>query len=470
MLDKDIEKELVRIFEELYSTFPELTPIITGGSSRRYYRLKSDKVSVIGVWGEDRKENEAFLGLAQCLKDAGINVPGVICIDGSGEFYLLEDLGDTSLFSLLQNPNRIELSMKALKHLLEIQSLPEELWKDKVAFKPFARRLVDWDLNYFKYDFLKPAEIVFDEEALEDDFENLAKRLLDPEMVTGFMYRDFQSRNIMVKDDKLWFIDFQGARKGPMVYDAVSFIWQAKAPFTLEERESLSEFYISLLADKGYEISRIRKQMEVMMIFRALQVLGAYGFRGLIEKKKHFKESIPYGVSNLRYLLEHGRLKPYPELERICGLLAEKYKMEKEEAENHSDIKPGLTLTVMSFSYKKGYPEDNSGNGGGFMFDCRALHNPGRYEEYKQLTGKDKEVREFLETKSEAPEFVEKALRMVEPSVEKYIERGFTSLQTGFGCTGGQHRSVYCAEKFAEKMREKYPEIIVKLIHREQSK
>ena len=267
----------------------------------------------------------------------------------------------------------------------------------------------------------------------------------------------------MLKDDNLWFIDFQGARRGPLAYDAVSFIWQAKAPFSYEEREELGNYYAQELSSYGYDKRSIEAQLYLMQIFRTLQVLGAYGFRGLIEKKAHFIESIPYAISNLSYLKEKGRLKDYPEIEKVAGKLILKNFFPQKEEEGR------LTLKVFSFSYKKGYPEDKSGNGGGFMFDCRAIHNPGRYEEYKQLNGKNKEVIEFLERSDEAKDFVKRALDIVSPSIERYLKRGFTSLQVGFGCTGGQHRSVYCAEKFAEVIGQLYPEVKIEIIHKEQN-
>lgn len=280
-------------------------------------------------------------------------------------------------------------------------------------------------------------------------------------MINGLMYRDFQSRNIMVKEGNFFFIDFQGGRKGPLAYDAVSFIWQAKAPFNIKEREELEEFYIGLLKEKGYDETKIRNQINSILLLRTLQVLGAYGYRGLIEKKQHFIDSIPPALDNLKYLKEKGLLIEYPEIEKIANEL-KKDRFEKV-------VPKDFTLQIFSFSYKKGYPEDKTGNGGGFMFDCRAIHNPGRYEEYKSLTGRDPEVIEFLENGEESKKFIQTAVDLVIPSIETYLRRGFTSLQVGFGCTGGQHRSVYCAEKFAEKIHELYPEVTILVNHREQS-
>ncbi|MCH5240368.1 MAG: phosphotransferase [Muribaculaceae bacterium] len=485
------KEEIISLFERNFGKCVAIERLRGGGSNREYYRLRSDSVSIIGVYGCDIRENDIFVRLDNLLAQEGINVPGVIAFSPDKKYYLLEDLGDIQLMSLLKLENGKEYARKALGELIKMQLIPEKKWADLVGFPPFSERLVRWDLNYFKYDFLKPSGIIFDEEKLEDDFDLMLNHLTSKGIISGFMYRDFQSRNIMVKDGSLYFIDFQGARKGPVVYDAVSFIWQAKAPFSYSEREELEEYYITRYgsciseqrikscktATEIEDIARnegggenkteesLRSQMELISVFRTLQVLGAYGFRGLIEKKPHFIESIPYAIRNLKYLGSKGRLKLFPEIERISGILYEEYekvsKIEKHEKTN-------LTLTVNSFSYKKGYPEDKSGNGGGFMFDCRGLHNPGRYEEYKHKTGRDKEVIEFLEAEKETSKFVERAIKIVEPSVRRYIERGFTSLQVGFGCTGGQHRSVYCSEKFAHTIKEKYPGVTVRLIHREQ--
>ena len=442
---------------------PEVKKLAGGGSPRRYYRLQSGDLSAIGVAGDDISENESFLNLDKCLKRNGINVPEIYNIGEGGKYYLIEDLGDVSLFSLLDSTDGLRLARKALEILVKIQSIPENEWINETGFKPFSSRLVRWDLNYFKYDYLKPSGLPFDEEKLEDDFDLLDSRLNHAEIYSGLMYRDFQSRNIMVKEGDLYFIDFQGARKGPMAYDAVSFIWQAKAPFTFTQREELGEFYADLLSRMGYDKSKVKRELDLMLVFRTLQVLGAYGFRGLIERKPHFIESLPLAIQNLKYIESKGLLNDYPEISRIAkNLMAA-------TTDNENENEQGLIVSVGSFSFKKGYPEQIKGNGGGFMFDCRGIHNPGRYEEYKQLTGRDKEVINFLEKTNEASDFIKKAVDIVSPSIERYLQRGFTSLQVGFGCTGGRHRSVYCAEKFARAIKKMYPEIRVHLLHREQN-
>ena len=468
-----VREELMKLYERVYGKCEEIAELKGGGSSREYYRLREEGKTAVGVCGKEPIENETFIRLSGMLRANGVKVPEVLAKSQDIKYYLIEDLGDTDLLSLLHGEQKMRFARKALECLIDFQLLPEDEWKDIVGYPPLGERLVKWDLNYFKYDFLKPFGIEFDEEKLEDDFELLGRELLSKETASGLMYRDFQSRNIMVKDGELWFIDFQGARKGPMVYDAVSFVWQAKAPFSHEERENLGRYYIEKLKSRGLKDCPSEKDLLRMAVFRTLQVLGAYGFRGLIERKKHFIESIPMAIANLRYLSENGTLDEYPELKGISEKLGCRMESEKSSFCNmgetgDSGVKRSLKVSVCSFSYKKGYPENVSGNGGGFIFDCRAIHNPGRYEEYKHLTGKDTEVIEFLENTGEADEFIGNALRIVRPSVKRYLKRGFTSLQVGFGCTGGQHRSVYCAEKFAKAIKDEFPEVEVEISHREQ--
>lgn len=462
-------KELNLLFENLYDFPPaSVIPIAGGGSARKYYRLLSppDKqpLSVIGVISHDTTENSIFFKMNEVLQDYSIKTPQVLAISTDKSSYLLQDLGDISLFNILKSPEAMELSRKALSELMKIQTIPEDAWKDRVSFSPFSARLVNWDLNYFKYDFLKPAGIPINEDYLEDDFEKLSDHLLSPDNITGLMYRDFQSRNIMFHDKELWFIDFQGARKGPLLYDAASFIWQAKAPFSFTQRETLGKFYCDNMAsvfDK--EPAKLYSGLQLMVLFRSLQVLGAYGFRGLIEGKRHFIDSIPFAIRNLKYLQSKGIIDPYPEINNIVDSLEEhKFLPLNSDDEN-------LTVTVYSFSYKNGYPKDDSGNGGGFIFDCRGIHNPGRYPEYQNLTGLDKEVIDFLKLNSNALDFVENAVKIIRPSIDTYIKRGFTSLLVGFGCTGGRHRSVFCAQKFADTLQSMYPDIKVRIKHREQN-
>ena len=317
-----------------------------------------------------------------------------------------------------------------------------------------------WDLNYFKYCFLKATGLEFQENLLEDDFERMADTLLQIEPQV-FMYRDFQSRNIMIREEKPYFIDFQGGRKGPFYYDVASFLWQAKANYPDSLRQELLDEYLDALRpyhaiDKEQFLTTLRH----FVLFRTLQVLGAYGFRGYFEKKAHFIQSVPYAIENLRQLLE----TDFPEYPYLCLMLRKLTELPQFASIRN---RRKLTVRVMSFSYKKGILEDPSGNGGGYVFDCRAVHNPGKYEQYKQLTGRDKPVIDFLEQDGEILQFLEHVDALADAHVQRFLERGFTNLSICFGCTGGQHRSVYSAEHVAHHLNEKFG-VRIRLIHREQ--
>lgn len=324
----------------------------------------------------------------------------------------------------------------------------------------FNRRSILWDLNYFKYCFLKTTGLEFQENLLEDDFEHMADALpqIQPQV---FMYRDFQSRNVMLREGKPYFIDFQGGRKGPFYYDVASFLWQAKANYPDSLRQELIDEYLDALQPyhtigKEQFLATLRH----FVLFRTLQVLGAYGFRGYFEKKAHFIQSVPYAIENLRQLLE----TDFPEYPYLCLVLRKLTELPQFASVRN---RRKLTVRVMSFSYKKGIPEDPSGNGGGYVFDCRAVHNPGKYEQYKQLTGRDKPVIDFLEQDGEILRFLEHVDALVDAHVQRFLERGFTNLSICFGCTGGQHRSVYSAEHVARHLNEKFG-VRIQLIHREQ--
>lgn len=453
------------LYNIIYKEKPTGEILPASGGDRVYTRLSSGpgKPVVIGTTGPDVAENKAFIRLSQVFLGHGIRVPEIYACDEGCRSYLQTDLGDDTLLPLLATERRMELAEASLAGLADIQTVDEAEWSHCVYSEPFSRRMVMWDLNYFKYEFAKPCGVPFDESRLEDDFEKFSGKVSshDPEL-WGFMYRDFQSRNVIVKDGEPYFIDFQGGRKGPLLYDAVSFLWQAKAGFSKEERLCLLAKYAECLsAKRGVDRGKLLSGVGEMALLRTLQVLGAYGFRGLVEKRSHFIESIPAALANLKELLEDGVADEYPELKEVCRQLAG-------SRFAHIVEKDGLTVKIFSFSYKKGYPEDFSGNGGGFMFDCRGMHNPGRYDEFKPLTGLDKAVADFLEEKGEVQRFVDCAFNMVSPSVECYRRRGFSSLQIGFGCTGGRHRSVYCAQRLAERLASVYPDVRIELNHREQ--
>lgn len=440
-----------------------VTELPQAGGDRRYFRLISSQGSCIGTYTPDCCEGKCFVRLAKGFKMMECPVPDILSCSDDSHFYLQEDLGDVSLFSTL-NDGGYDLNVDAtLQRLVQLQKTSLKLWHDDVVCPDFCRRQILWDLNYFKYEFLKPSDVAFDENCLEDDFDLLCERLLSiPTKYWGFMMRDCQSRNVLLSDRGPVFIDFQGGRRGPVLYDAVSLLWQARAPFSKEFRDVMIWRYAKAFCDDDKDLALdMLSYLPDIIIFRTLQVLGAYGFRGLVQKRSHFILSIPGALSNLRNLLRDGALDEYPELKRLSSSLIENPRFTQPKNDGK------LRVEVFSFSYKKGYPEDLTGNGGGFMFDCRAMHNPGRYKEYKTLTGRDLPVKAFLEKRGEVQAFLKNAWSLIDPAIEKYISRGFTNIQIGFGCTGGQHRSVYCAEATAGHIGILFPEAEVILVHKE---
>lgn len=472
----------LEILSDLFSEYRDVRPSVVeklpgAGSARRYYRLSdASGWSCIGVGGDSERDCRAFVALARDFGQCGIKVPEIYSVSKEGMHYLQQDLGSLSLFDYIQKRGSGSAEVRkavedTIRSLARLHAVPSDVWENDVEYGVFSRRQVMWDLNYFKYEYLKPSGFDFDEDALEDDFECFADALTARPDGYTFMYRDCQSRNVMLvpednsTDNEPFWIDFQGGRKGPGLYDVVSFLWQARAGFNKAFRGEMTDVYFEALRRTAEDNASLqegytKKDVGMFALFRTLQVLGAYGLRGLVERKAHFIESIPGALNNLAELVDEGYADNYPELKRIAGVIVADGRFKKGES-------AGLTIKVFSFSYKKGYPVDYSGNGGGFMFDCRGMHNPGRYEEYKKLTGRDKPVIDFLEGRGEVQRFVDDAMSIVAGSVETYLRRGFSSLQVGFGCTGGQHRSVYCAERMARLLKERYPEVNVKLIHRE---
>lgn len=446
--------------------------VSAGGSNRKYVRLSSPAGSAVATIGTVKAENKAFIYMSRHLAAQGLNVPAVLYASRDGMCYLQQDLGDTSLADMLAKESasgRYGAASKAL--LADVVSTLTDIqfrgargmdWSICYPSESFDRRSVEWDLSYFKYCFLKLTQFEIDEQALQDDFDALADKVLSVPC-DCFMYRDFQSRNVMIHEGTPWFIDFQGARRGPAHYDLVSFLWQARMKYPAALKASLTEVYLdSLQAYRDVDRDAFRAELQHFALFRTLQVLGAYGFRGLHEGKGHFLQSIPAAVRNLKELAG-GLKEEYPYIHRMARVLAAEPSLMKAP-----QMEEGvLTVEVCSFSFKKGFPKDFSGNGGGYVFDCRSTHNPGRYEQYKQLTGLDEPVIRFLEDDGEILKFLESVYKLADAHVERYIKRGFTSLMFSFGCTGGQHRSVYSAQHLAEHIHEKYG-IEVHVEHREQ--
>jgi aminoglycoside/choline kinase family phosphotransferase len=473
-LKKKTLQEIIDLFKKRFmeeSISVETLP--PSGSYREYVRLNSPHFKAIGTWNDDEKENNAFIEFSKHFRSKGIKVPEIYDYKPSECIYLQEDLGNETLFSFLSNVREfdgfsekiIQIYKKVVRELPKIQVVAGKDINYDFCYprKAFDRQSMMWDLNYFKYYFLKLAKIPFNEQLLEDDYTTFTDYLLKAES-SFFMFRDFQSRNIMMLDDEPWFIDYQGGRQGALQYDLASLLYDSKADIPQNIREELIDVYLDEL-EKICQVDRneFLQFFYGYVLIRMMQAMGAYGFRGFYEKKEHFLKSIPFALDNLEIVLGKVDLPvKLPELFKVLKSLSSSDTLKKIASKQAK-----LTIAITSFSYKKGYPADNSGNGGGFVFDCRSALNPGRYDKYKLLTGKDEEVIQFFEEESDMEEFLKPVFSIVEQSVEKYIERQFTNLSVSFGCTGGQHRSVYSAERLGEYLRHKYPVRVI-IHHREQ--
>ena len=473
-----IELALSNLYEKWAGEAPELIlPLAPSASRRIYYRLQSKNKSAIGAYNSDQKENKAFLSFSYHFKEKGMPTPEIYAENQEENVYLQEDLGFTTLYSyLLQKgdyfPDYLINIYKQVVEKLAFLQIEGGKGLDYSVCYPrasFDKQSMLWDFNTFKYYFLKLADIPFDEQALEDDFHQFADYLLGAD--TGyFMFRDFQTRNIMIKNGEPFFIDYQGGRKGALQYDLASILYQAKANIPPDIRTELLEHYMEAVSKY---ISIDREQFTTYyygyVLIRCIQVLGTYGFRGLYQRKEYFIKSIPFAIRNIKWVLEHKGLPlKLPNLQdALEGIVASKAFEPFDKIKASGSL---LTVTINSFSYKRsGIPEDTSGNGGGFIFDCRFIHNPGRYEPYKKLTGRDEAVINFLQHHSKMGDFLSNIFRIVDEAIENYIERSFTNLMINFGCTGGQHRSVYAADALAKHVEEKYGVKVV-LHHIEQEK
>lgn len=457
-----MEEILKRLFEEWAGEgLAEMHALAANGSNRCYWRMSGPSRRCIAAFNDDVAENEAFFSYSTALLSRGVAVPELYAVSHDRRHYLQQDLGDVTLYSYLYDKKRkgegfdneaLQLYQRVLGDLAHMQVAGRDLDFSKAYPRmDFDAQSIQWDLNYFKYYFLKMRYIPFDEGLLEQDFHTLTDYLLGADC-GFFMYRDFQSRNIMLCEGKPYYIDYQGGRRGAAQYDVASLLYSAKSDLPERVREELLEYYIDCLSSL-YPLDReaFRQRYYGYVLIRIMQAMGAYGYRGYFERKDYFLTSIPLAIKNLRLVTE-GHLLPIsiPHLSRVWRLIAE-----SEEAASTQHM-GGLTVTVTSFSYKKGIPQDPSGNGGGYVFDCRALPNPGRYPEYRQYTGKDQPVIKFLEGDDAVEQFLTHAEGLVGASIMKYQERNFSNLMVSFGCTGGQHRSVYCAERLAAWVMERY--------------
>jgi aminoglycoside/choline kinase family phosphotransferase len=453
---------LKKLFEQYFHAPPErIVPLQgeLGGSGRKIIRLANAKVSAVGILYGVREENAAFLAFSKHFRQHDLPVPEIYAEDLDHGAYLEEDLGDTTLFEFLSKnragdniaPKVVEAYRKVVAVLPRFQVEAGRDLDYSVCYPnpSFDRQSIAWDLNYFKYYFLRLAGILFNEQALEDDFTRLTEFLLSAPR-DYFLYRDFQSRNILLRDSDPFFVDYQGGRKGALQYDIASLLYDAKADLPPDLRQQLLDHYLDVLA--GFiplDREAFLRHYYGYVYIRIMQALGAYGFRGFYERKVHFLQSVPYALKNLRWLLHHVRLPvPLPSLmDAFKGMLAsEKLQGLATDADN-------LVVRIFSFSFHQGLPKDESGNGGGFVFDGRSLPNPGREERFKTLTGKDAPVIDYLNQQETVHQFLAGVLSLVDSSIANYQQRGFKNLMVSFGCTGGQHRSVFLAEQLAKRLR-----------------
>ena len=456
---------LIKLFEDwAKEKLITLVPLPESGSNRKYFRLLSESKTAIGVFNPDRKENLAFITFTKHFLKKGLKVPRLYTHDLKQNIYLIEDLGDTTLFSLIDKKKTqdeipadiINYYKDSLKNLIRFQIDGGNGLDYSVCYprEKFDKKSILWDLNYFKYYFIKLLNIPFDEQGLEDDFKSFSDFLLSTE-TKYFMYRDFQSRNIIVHNDELYFVDYQGGRKGALQYDLASLLFQAKMNLSTKSREELLSFYLEELS-KRIKINRkdFKKYYYGYVLIRILQTLGAYGFRGYFEKKAHFLISIPYALKSLQWLVDEKHLpKKIPELTKVINSVLKNEELNKIVPASQNEK---LRVSINSFSYKRSIPIDFTGNGGGFVFDSRAIPNPGRIEEFKKLTGKDEKVIRFLDNDENAKNFLKNTFEIIDQTIANYLERNFKNLMVNFGCTGGQHRSVYCAEKLSQHLKENF--------------
>ncbi len=476
-----VQNRLTDLFERRFGEPPGAIVDLAGdGSSRSYWRLTgSGGESVVGAFGPDHEENEAFFSFTHAFHGIGLPVPELFGTDPEVGVWLEEDLGDTTLFQALtaardQDPSRFPASIVELyRGVVELLPRFQVEGAAVVDFSrcyprsAFDRRSMLWDLNYFKYHFLKLAQIPFSEARLEEDFHTLTEYLLEVPG-DGFLYRDFQSRNILVQEGRPRFIDYQGGRRGPPHYDIASLLYDAKVDMPEAVREDVLDHYLQALAQHmEVDEADFRAHLRGYVLIRIMQAMGAYGYRGFFERKPRFLQSVPFAAANLGRIVEAGLPVDVPEMEQAFRRIADAW-----GAGAGSGVrgKEGLSVRIRSFSYAGGYPEDRDGHGGGYVFDCRGLPNPGRLREYRSRSGLDDDVVAYLEDAPEVEAFWSHVQALADAHVDDYLRRGFDHLSISFGCTGGQHRSVYFAERLAKQLRDRYPNVSIHVEHRERAR
>ena len=458
--------ENIKQLFELYSKAPivQIERLPQSGGDRTYYRIYTSGRNYIATENTNLKENNTFLFFTDHFKKVSAPVPEIYIVSEDKHIYIQEDFGNDTLLNVLEKEGHVDhvyqLYAKSLEALANMQINGDKGldYNECITSKEFGKQAIMSDLLYFKYYFLDTLKVPYDKEKLIDDFEALSTYLSHVDH-KYFMFRDFQSRNIMVKEEAVHFIDYQGGMKGALQYDVASLLWQAKAELSDDWKTKLLQHYmdaVEKIVQKPVDRNRFESQYNGYVLIRLLQVLGAYGFRGLFERKAHFLTSIPLALRNLQWFIGNKQVGiSLTEFERLLTIIVEENTIRRFENIKATEKTP-LVITINSFSYKKGIPADDSENGGGYVFDCRGIFNPGRFDEYKKLSGLDQPVKEFLEQKTAMPEFLNSVFNMVDISVSQYLQRDFEKLMINFGCTGGQHRSVYAAEALARHLRNKF--------------
>jgi aminoglycoside/choline kinase family phosphotransferase len=475
-----LDTEHIKQLFETHSKDPieSITKIPQSGGDRVYFRiLTTTQKSFVATTSNNVKENETFLYFTNHFKSVGAPVPTVFVVNEEKTIYIQEDFGSVCLLDILEAEGKTEavknLYKKTLQAVVKLQiHADKDLDYNKcITSKEFGKQAILSDFLYFKYYFLDTLKIAYDKEKLGDDLDALSSYLNHTDH-KFFMFRDFQSRNVMIHNEQPYFIDYQGGMKGALQYDVASMLWQAKADLSNEWKTELLEYYIDCAEKELAETvdrSRFVSQYNGFVLIRLLQVLGAYGFRGIFERKAHFLTSIPLALRNLRDFLQNNKVGiSVPEFERVLQLVIKDDIIQRFEPIKATAETP-LVVYIKSFSFlKSGYPKNESTNGGGFVFDCRGILNPGRVEQHKKETGRDKPVQDYLIEKTRMEEFLAGVFNAVDISVEDYIKRNFEVLEVNFGCTGGQHRSVYAADALARHLKNKYA-VKVSVKHVEQN-
>lgn len=468
----DVRIAIEKAFRRWKGTPPEIiTRLPQSGSDRIYFRLTYPEDQVIGAYNPSREENDAFVGFSNHFRSKELRVPEIYVYYPEQNIYFLEDLGDINLFTWLAqrsdeerfNEETEALFMTIAADLVRIQTEGVRGLNLSLCYphRSFDRQSIVWDMNYYKYMFLKLISAPFNETRLERDFEALTRFLLDAGQ-DYFLFRDFQTANIMIRDGIPWYIDYQGGRLGAPHYDIASLVYDAKAYIPSGLRKKTLDRHLDLFAAAtGKPGESLEKYTGAFVLIRLMQALGAFGFRGLHENKPTFSESIVPAVELMNELLAGDNVKlDLPELKKASEAvpLQRKYRI-------LSHYQQMVTINIESFSYVKGKTL-NYDNGGGFVFDCRGLRNPVHVPGLAELTGFDPEVAEFFGNDDEAVAFAGDCSNIIRNSLPMLRRKGVLEINVAFGCIGGQHRSVWCAARVAS-MLSAMPGVTVSIRHAE---